>query len=659
VTLIRQLVCIVCWVTMAGASAPPNVILITLDTVRADRMGFMGSQRGLTPNLDTLAVQSVVFTHAYSQVPLTTPSHASILTGTYPQFHQVEDFESSLGRDLPYAPAILRANGYHTAAFVGAMVLDPGVGLASGFDRGFDTYDAGFHRRSPGEDRYKSEQRRGDEVVAHAVLWLKEHPNSPFFIWVHLYDPHDPYDPPQPYKSKYTAPYDGEIAYMDSAVGKFLDQLRTRGLYDGAVIAVMADHGESLGDHGEDFHGFFLYDETIQVPLMIKLPGRTSAGKRIGSRVELVDVLPTILQTVGIAVPQEVQGESLIPMMGLEDARGHDGSSTAGLSVDRPAYAETEYGYRTYGWSSLRAMRTGKYLYVDAPRRELYDQTIDPKAEHNLSVASTAETDTIASQLDAFLQKTSRNQGLPRLVGVPGVQQKLAALGYTSDTNVSKTGTTGVGADPKDKIEIGNLMHRVNILQGDGRCAEAIPVLRQLIAKEPSMVPLYLELCQCLILTKDYQQAVPVMRKVVELNPDSADAHFQLGEVLVAVKEFATAAPELERAVAKAPQWEEARLMLADVYVRTNRIRDAIQECTKVLESSPDNYEANLLLGRLLVLSGDFASAVPRLKKAAGLRPNAAEPHRVLSIAYLKLGQFTNAAAERFEAKRLSTSGSE
>src|SRR5882757_9515708 len=232
--LMRCLLCVLCLMGAgtAGTSKlpPPNVILITLDTMRADRMGFLGSQRGLTPSLDALARQSVVFTRAYSQVPLTTASHATILTGTYPQFHQVNDFGVPLAADIPFAPDILRARGYHTAAFIGSLVLDPTSRSAPGFDRGFDTFDAGFHRRHPGENRYQAIERRGGEVVAHALGWLSQHPRGPFFLWVHLYDAHDPYDPPEPYKSRYAAsPYDGEIAYADSAVGKLLNQLRVRG----------------------------------------------------------------------------------------------------------------------------------------------------------------------------------------------------------------------------------------------------------------------------------------------------------------------------------------------------------------------------------------------------------------------------------------------
>src|SRR5580698_8962640 len=232
---------------LPGMAASSNVILITLDTTRADRMGFLGSKRGLTPNLDALSRQSVVFSHAYSQVPLTGPSHATILTGTYPQFNHLEDMGNPLAKDLLYLPDILREHGYHTAAFVGSQILDPKSAAAPGFDRGFEVYDAGFHSRAPGEDRYHSVERRAAVVVAHAIAWLCQSHREPFFLWVHLYDPHDPYDPPEPFKARYrAAPYDGEIAYADSAVGELLAALRARKLYDSTVIAVAADHGEAL-----------------------------------------------------------------------------------------------------------------------------------------------------------------------------------------------------------------------------------------------------------------------------------------------------------------------------------------------------------------------------------------------------------------------------
>ena len=668
------------WLTASALAAPvphepasPNVILITVDTTRADRMGFLGSKLGLTPNLDTLARDSAVFTRAYSQVPLTAPSHASILTGTYPQFHLVNDFQVPLVPELPYAPDILRSHGYHTAAFVASMVLDPQVGFARGFERGFDTYDAGFHQMRSGEDRYHSSERRGAEVVAHALAWLDQHPQGPFFMWVHLYDAHDPYDPPEPYKTKYaSALYNGEIAYVDSVVGKFLSQLHERGLYDGSVIALMADHGEALGDHGEDTHGLFLYDETIHVPLVIKLPNadsatNRSAGPRIENRVELVDVLPTILQAVGIAVPAEVQGQSLLGLMTPKPTPAGNAGTTPAMETappetvpDRPAYAETDYPQRSYGWSSLRSLRTGKYLYIKAPRPELYDQSTDPKAEHNLSSSSTAVTSTLAGKLDAFRQKTSSTREAPQVAVDPAAQEKLAALGYVAtDNNVSRAGAKDLDADPKDKVEIANLNHRAFLLIEDHHYHEAVPLLQQLIAKDPDVPPAYAQLGQCFIFLKQYPEAIPVLRKAVQMRPDMTIPHFQLAAALIETKDFDGAAGELEIVIARLPQFEEAHRMLEVAYAETGRMPEAIKECERVLEVEPDHYGTNLLLGRLLTITGDATAALPRLKKAAALEPKAPEPHTFLAEAYTKLGRKTDAARERAAAKRLGGSAEE
>jgi choline-sulfatase len=671
----RGLLCVLLMASaMASAAAPqapkilpPNVILITLDTTRADRMGFLGSKRGLTRNLDALARQSVVFTHAYSQVPLTTASHATILTGTYPQFHQVNDFGVPLAEDLPYAPYIFRGNGYHTAAFVGSLVLDPNTRSAPGFERGFDLYDAGFHRRRQGEDRYQAIERRGGEVIGHTLEWLTTHHEGPFFIWVHLYDPHDPYDPPEPYKTKYaSAPYDGEIAYVDAAVGKLLSWLRLRGLYDGALIAIMADHGEALGEHGETTHGIFLYDETIRVPLLFKLPRERSAGQRIESRAGLVDVLPTILEAVGITIPHDVQGESLLSMLKptmlkpgtLKPAAA--GAATAAskapeTSQDRPAYAESDYPHRTFGWSSLRALRTGKYLFVEAPRKELYDQSADPKAEHNLSTTSVAVTNTLAGQLDAFRQKTGTAKEAPKVSADPGLQERLNALGYVATDGSSSTmpGIKDSGADPKDRIDVVNLLHRAEMAKEDMRFHEAIPLLERVIALEPNLPITYLQLGTALSSLKDYGKAVPILRKAVEMRPDLTVPRYQLGSALFETGDFLGAVLQFETAVERSPNWPEAHLSLATAYARAGRLTDAIPEYTKVIELRPNHYSAHLLLGRALTLTGNPAAAVPNLVKAVDLQPTSPEPHRFLADAYVQLGQQADADRELAAAQRL------
>lgn len=674
--LIRQWLCLACVVACALASAgqsmpaasappansqkaktlvttpaaPPNIILITLDTTRADRMGFLGSTRGLTPNLDALAAQSAVFTHAFSQAPLTPVSHATILTGTYPQFHQLNDFEVPLARDLPYAPEILHAHGYHTAAFVASIVLDPAGGNATGFDRGFDAYDAGFHHNGPGEDRYQTIERRGSDVIAHAESWLAQHPKGPCFLWVHLYDAHDPYDPPEPFKTRYaSALYDGGIAYDDSVVGKFLSDLKARGIYDGALIAVMADHGESLGAHGEDTHGIFLYDETIQVPLLIKLP-RAAAEKRIDDRVELVDVMPTLLHAAGIAIPSEVQGQSFLALV-----KAAPGDSAAEAWHDRQAYAETDYPRSSFGWSALQSLRTGKYLFIQAPRREVYDQTSDPKAEHNVAAESTAVADALGTRLEGFRSKTSNKREAPKAAMDPMAQEKLAALGYVaSGSNAPKPGADGREIDPKDKIEISNMIDHAEVFLEDGNFQAAAPLLKQVIAKEPTMPSAYGKLGESLIGMKQFQEALPVLRKAVELNPESPIPHFQLAEGLVGSGNFAGAIPELEFAIAKSPTFVDAHVFLEGAYARTNRIPETIRECRTVLKYLPDHFGSYLILGRFLELSGDLQGAIPNLKKAASLQPKAPEPHIILADVYEHLGRKAEATRERAAAERLS-----
>lgn len=655
--VIRQWLCVIGLAASALAAtgdapaAPPNVIVITLDTTRADRMGFLGSKRGLTPNLDAFARQSAVFTQAYSQAPLTPVSHATIFTGTYPQFHQVLDFPMPLAKDLPFAPDILHAHGYHTAAFIGSLALDP-AGGAPGFDRGFDTYFADFHSRDFREkDRYKTVERRGEEVVAHALAWLAEHPQGPFFLWVHLYDPHDPYDPPEPYKTRFNKePYDGEIAYVDSVVGNFFRELKARGLYDGAAIALMADHGESLGAHGEDTHGVFLYDETIHVPLVIKLPHGGEVGKQVENRVELVDVLPTLLQVVGVEVPAEVQGESLLGVM-----KGDGGEAWR----DHPAYSESDYPYLAYGWGALQAMRVGKYLYVQAPHRELYDRVVDPKAQRNLAPEMAAVADTLAGRVEAFRQKTTNKREAAKVTVDASTRDKLAALGYVASSNTTTTAAAGQGPDPKDKIATANEIRRINTMFENGRFDDAVEPLQKLIVKEPGMAILYGKLGGSYMKLHQYDKAVPVLTKAVELDPGLSMAQMDLGRSLLRTGEFDHSVKVFESIVARTPKLLDAQIFLEIAYARANRLPDAIKQCQKVLEVLPEHYGSYLILGRTLARSGDPAGALPKLEKAVALRPQASEAHASLAAVYDQLGRKADAERERAEAQRLGRSPEE
>jgi len=643
--------------TPSSGSKAPNIILITLDTTRADRMGFLGSERGLTPNLDALAKQSVVFTRAYAQVPLTTPSHAALLTGTYPQFNHIEDLGALLGADLPYLPDLLHRHGYHTAAFLGSYILDPAV-TAPGFDRGFDLYDAHFHERKPGEDRYKSVERRAEDVANRALGWLSRHQQRPFFIWLHFYDAHDPYDPPEPFKTRFaSAPYDGEIAYTDSIVGSFVEVLQRHGLYENSVIAIAADHGEAFGEHGEERHGMFLYDETIHVPLLLKLPAGRLGGTRVEERVALADVAPSLLEAAGVSVPATMQAQSLFPLIEAAkvDATKMDAAEAAdekGKAPERPIYSETNYAHRAFGWSELHSWRTGKYLYVQAPKRELYDQSSDPEAVKNVAPASKAVADTLESQLDNFEQKTNRVRTGPTRLD-PTQAEKLRALGYLASDSAGTDRDKKAAIDPKDKIEIANKFHRALVALEEDHYDEVIADLREVLRLEPDMASGYLELGRALVHVQQYQEAVPVLRTAAERNPDSGMAHYELGLALIKTGQWEASLPEMQAAVVCSPGSAQLHFYLGAVQLRLKHIPEATAEFDNSLKIEPDHFLANLKYGEMLFREGDLAGALPKLSRAAKADPKSAEAHAVLADAYQKLGQAENARRERAKAAEL------
>jgi arylsulfatase A-like enzyme/Tfp pilus assembly protein PilF len=634
-----------------GASPHPNVVLITLDTTRADRMGFLGSDRGLTPSLDALARGATIFSRAYAQVPLTTPSHATIFTGTYPQFNHVNYMGDPLGKEVPTLPEIFQKNGYQTAAFVGALVLDP-TKLAPGFDRGFDHYDAGFHRRRPGEDTYHSLERRGEDVLSRALAWLNQHPAGPFFLWVHLYDPHDPYTAPEPYRTQHKSePYDGEIAYTDSIVGKLLSELRTRDLFDGSLIAIMADHGEAFGEHGEQHHGIFLYDETIHVPLLFKLP-RQTAGTKVDARVGLVDVAPTLLRAARLPVPDVMQGHDLLKSGGTAPpGRASDSNP------QRPVYSESGYAHLSFGWSVLKAWRGGNYLYVDAPERELYDQSTDAKAVHNLAPDSKAVVETLAAQMTEFRRKTASESTSQTALTVEQTEN-LHALGYLGSPAAARNDSKDeTGPDPKQKIGIANLLYDAMVDTENQRDQEAVPILEEVVKQEPNALTAYLLLGRAYVSLKEFQKAIAPLQHVVEKTPDNSLAHYELGCALVKTGRWNDAAPQFEAAVSQMNSSAMMHFYLALVYQQISRNDEALAEFKDALHWDPKNFPANLLLGRMYIKQQRAADALPLLQKAASLRPDAIDPHRLLADAYTQLGREEDSNWELAEAQRIQAQG--
>jgi arylsulfatase A-like enzyme/Flp pilus assembly protein TadD len=645
-SFMRRLAVLLLFALILGSGAytgagKPNVVLITLDTVRADRMGFLGSKKGLTPNLDALAKQGVVFENAYSQAPITPVSHATILTGTYPVFHGIRNFGDRLPPSVPFLPEILHAQGYRTAAFVGSIILDPKNGFASGFERGFDLYDAGFHRQKTGEKRESSMQRRGTVTLPQVEEWLAKNGQQPFFLWFHLWDAHDPYDPPEPFRSAHPgAPYDAGIASVDAIVGKFLDYLQKQGTLENTLVAVCADHGESLGDHGEKTHSIFLYDATIHVPMLIKLPGNRLAGQSVKAMAGLVDLAPTMLDALHVAPPAAMQGRSLMALVG---------NANPG---DRPAVSFGDHSERSFGWSAMVALRSGHQLYVRAPRPELYDLAVDPGAKENLYEKNRPAAARFDSQLANFLTRMSANAPQSVTGGLDEKSmEKLTALGYVAGKH-NTTGTVG-GIDPKDRIDVANDMHDVSLAIEEGRGTSQIPMLERIVQRDPQMQSAQYYLGIAYSRKGEFAKAIAPLRKAVELRPDALMSQYELAIALYETGDMKTATGHLEIIVEQRPEWSDARYSLASIYARSGRPEDAAKNLLIVLEQEPGHYRANLLLGRMLFLNEKYSEALPYLEKAVGVAGDSSEAHAFLAENYDKLGRASDAAREHAAAAQL------
>jgi len=405
-----------------------GVVIVTLDTTRADRLPAYGFGGVDTPALDSLARRGVVFERAMSVAPLTLPAHASLFTGVYPPRHGVRDNADALSAARPTLASLLRAHGFRTAASVGSIVLTADRGLG----RGFDAYCDDIGRTSEGRLRA---QRPGNEVMDDALAWLKTVGHQPFFLWVHLYDVHQPYAPPEPYGTRYREmPYLGEIAFADEQIGRLLRALDSHALTDRTAVVVAGDHGESLGDHGEEAHGLFIYESVLHVPLIVSAPG--IRPRRVAAPVSSVDLTPTVLELTGIEAG-DMDGISLRRLL-----------IAGGAASERSIYAESMFP-RRFGWSPLRAVRDGRFKFIDAPRPELYDLDADPEEQENLIAGRPA----IAAALAA---KLGPDTGVAHRAAIdPSVGQRLASLGYVAPALAAPphTSASGRADDPKDHVE--------------------------------------------------------------------------------------------------------------------------------------------------------------------------------------------------------------
>ena len=621
----------------AAGGAKPNVVVITIDTLRADHLGCYGYSRIETPNLDALARLGARFTQAYTPVPITLPAHTAIFTGSFPMATGMHDFS---GNKLPAngttLAKVLRDNGYTTAAFIGAAVLDSRFGLNQGFETYFDHFD--FSRLD--ETNLDLTERRGDLVMDEALGWLKQAPR-PFLLWIHLYDPHFPYTPPEPYASRYrTHLYDGEIAFADAQVGRLLSFLKQRGLFDHSVIALAGDHGEGLGEHGEKTHGFFIYNSTLHVPLILKVPG--AAPRVVAEDVSLVDVMPTLLQELKLAIPASVQGRSLLGLI-----LGRQGPTAA-----RPSelYAETYLPLLHFRWGQLRGLESDGWKYIDAPRPELYNLRSDPRELKNLYSARQSLAHEMHDRLYAVIRRftpASGNAAAGKELTDPALLERLRSLGYVAVSAGSFVEPSGKPLpDPKDRIQVYELFSEAMADGQHGRYEESLRKLAEAEKNEPSSVPIrYLEALDY-YRQKDFRRSIEQFRSALELDPKFALATYYLGLAQVEAGDLDGATTSLERALRLDPTNFAAAFNLGAVYLKKNRVDDARGQFEHAVEVNPDYAQAYEALGEVDLYLKRTEEAVRALERAVELAPDSAKAHYNLGRGYQALGRAADAQRE-------------
>ncbi len=577
-------------------SAP--VVLICVDTLRADHLPAYGYKSVETPNLDALRRDSILFENAYAHVPLTLPSHISLFTGLLPPQNGVRD---NLGYRLAEKPetlaGFLKKAGYATGGAVSSVVL----ARTTGAHRGFDFYEDDVEPTAVNQSLGRV-QRDGAETAARLSNWIRKRGRKPFFAFLHLFEPHSPYEPPEPYRSRYRDAYDGEIARADEIVGGFLRFLKEREIYDRSVILFLSDHGEGLMDHGEEEHGVFLYREAIRVPLFLKLPGSRSGGESVSAPVGLADVFPTVAKLVGLAPPEGLSGISLTETMEKAEPS------------PRRIYSETLYPRIHLGWSDLASLVDERHHYIEAPRPELYDMVADPGEKKNLA----------AGLSPAFRSLRAALSRIPRPLQPPGTAdpeqvKRLAALGYIG-AGASDLASKDL-PDPKDHIEaVGKLKTGFGHLQ-EGRFVEAATIFKELVERNPRMTDVWQMLAQALTNLQRYEEALRAHQQAARLSPGNP-------QVLLALSEF---------------------------YLETGQFAQARQHAELARDAGAVNTHENL--SRIAIAQGDLATAEKEVRAALAEYPSRRVPHLILGRVKRERRDFVGALAELEIALRLGEEG--
>jgi arylsulfatase A-like enzyme/Flp pilus assembly protein TadD len=626
-------------IKLQAAETKSNVIVITIDTVRADHLGCYGFRLIQTPNIDALARTSTRFSHAYTPVPITLPAHSSLFTGSFPMATGVHDFASNtLSTNAVTLAEILHEQGYTTGAFLGAPVLDSRYGLNQGFDTYFDHFDFS----SVDEAKTDEVKRPGDVVVDEALGWLKRSPQRPFFLWVHLYDAHYPYAPPEPYASRYkTRPYDGEIAFADAQIGRLLSFLKTSASLTNSLVVLAADHGEGLGDHGEQKHGFFIYDSTLHVPLIVKIPGATP--RVVGEEVSLVDVVPTLLQALHIPIPPTVQGRSL-----SNEILGRPSSGFSNV------YAETYLPLLHFSWSQLRGLRWKGLKYIEAPRPELYDAAADPHETKNLLSARPAVGQVMRDRLSTFLEKNTPASGVAeggKVLTDLALLERLHALGYVTTPAGTIAEASGKQLpDPKDRVQVYELFWEAMADGQHGRLDESLRKLREAQKIEPDSLSIIFLAALDYLQIKDFQNAIQLFNRTLEIKPTFAQPHYYLGVIYAQTANNQAAMENFKKALELDPTNFTAAFGLGSTYLRLKQVEEASGAFQEAIRLHPDYAEAYTALGEIYLYQKRVDDAVQALERAVAIAPQMRQAHYRLGQAYEAKGLSLKAQEERDRA---------
>ena len=616
-------------------------MVVTVDTLRADHLRCYGYPNIETPALDGLAQRGVLFENAVAQTPLTPPSHASIFTGQNPTVHNVRNTGGFVLQSSSHPLArILQEQGWETAAFIGSAVMKK----LFGFNNGFGVYDDEMPRPGKRNEFREDPERKAAVTVDRAIAWLDQRTSGkPFFLWVHIYDPHIPYQPPAEFAQKYKGrPYDGEIAYADQQMARLFDAVGKKSPAAQTVTAVLSDHGESLGEHGEHTHGVFLYDSTLRIPFIMAGPG-IPAGLRVKQQARTIDFLPTLLEVMGGRAPRYVEGLSLAPVF-------------AGKPVATDiSYAETLYPKMNMNWSELRAIRTNRWKYIRAPRPELYDLTSDPGETSNVFQQHGPEVQNFEAHLKKFLPPGGKgSEKVDTAMLDERVMDQLKSLGYLSGAGGRSYELTGTGTDPKDAVDVLQLIDEAESAETKLSEPKRIELLQRALAKDPQNPSLYYQLGGRLEKNDRYDEASQLYRTALSKGIDSGRLHSRLADLLLRRGQKDAAIVEYEKAAQINPADLDSQNNLATAYLEKGRLADAERVFKWIIANDADYPAAQNGMGLVSIQKQDPDAARGYFERAARLDPDLVEVHMNLGLLY---EMARRPGARAFELRDISGKG--